>query len=361
MKILFGADLVPTENTEKYFIEGDVATLFGDIVPVIEGYDRFVVNLECALTDTDNKIKKMGPNIKASPKCVKGLLNAGVSDVLLSNNHTFDYGEVGLRDTMKALEEAGIPYTGVGENDTDSRKIYYIQKDGVRVAIVNVCEHEYSYALPDRIGANPFDPFITMQDIRAAKKNADQVVVIYHGGKEFCRYPSPRLVNLAHEMIYCGASVVLMQHSHCIGTYEEFEGGSILYGQGNLNFVWEDMDAGWEDAMLVGVDFSKTSAKVVFYPIVMKKHGVELAKGERNKEILLGFNKRIGEMKNGGWLTGWREFCFDSRRDYYVTKTGSTFTSDGEHEKEIFPHYLDCEAHTDVLRERFATWHKTLR
>ena len=361
MKILFGADLVPTENTEKYFIEGDARTLFGDVIPVIEQYDRFVINLECALTESDGAIKKMGPNLKASPKCVNGLLKSGVTDVLLSNNHTFDFGETGLRDTIKALDEAGIPYTGVGENDTDSRKIYYLEKDGVRVAIVNVCEHEYSYALPDRMGANPFDPFITMQDIRLAKKNADFVVVIYHGGKEFSRYPSPRLVNLAHEMVYCGASVILMQHSHCIGSFEEFEGASILYGQGNLNFVWENMSEGWEDAMLVGVDFSSAAPKVTFYPIVMNKHGVEIAQCERNKEILFGFSQRITEMKNGDWLKGWREFCFSPERDYYITKTSSTFTCDGEHEREIFPHYLDCEAHTDVLRERFATWHKTLR
>jgi poly-gamma-glutamate synthesis protein (capsule biosynthesis protein) len=335
--------------------------LFGDIIPIVKQYDRFVVNLECALTDSDGAITKKGPNLKASPKCVNGLIKSGVTDVLLSNNHTFDFGEVGLRDTMKALDEGGIPYTGVGENDTDSRKIYYLEKGGIRVAIVNVCEHEYSYALPDRMGTNPFDPFITMQDIREARKNAHYVVAVYHGGKEFSRYPSPRLVNLAHEMVYCGASVVLMQHSHCIGSYEEFEGGSILYGQGNLNFVWQGMEEGWETAMLVGVDFSAFVPKVTFYPIVMNEHGVELAKGDVNREILLSFNKRMVEMKNGEWYNGWREFCFDPKRDYYLTNTAKSFTEDGFHEKEIFPHYLDCEAHTDVLRERFATWHKTLR
>ena len=99
-----------------------------------------------------------------------------------------------------------------------------------------MCEHEYSYALKDRMGTNPYSPFDTMRDIKKAKENADYVVVIYHGGKEISRYPSPRLLEHCREMVLSGASVVLTQHSHCIGCYEEYEGGHILYGQGNLNY-----------------------------------------------------------------------------------------------------------------------------
>mgnify|MGYP003294594527 CR=1 FL=1 len=45
----------------------------------------------------------------------------------------------------------------------------YAKSKGKKIGIINVCEHEYTYALPNRPGANPFDPFLTMQDIRAAK------------------------------------------------------------------------------------------------------------------------------------------------------------------------------------------------
>jgi hypothetical protein len=79
-------------------------------------------------------------------------------------------------ECFAALDAAGLPYTGVGENDQDSRKIYYIDLgDGKKLGIVNVTEHEYSYALPNRCGCNPYDPYLTMQDIREAKKNADYV------------------------------------------------------------------------------------------------------------------------------------------------------------------------------------------
>ena len=241
MRILFGADLVPTETSEQLFIEGRVGELFGDVAKLIKAADRTIINLECALTRSDNGIKKFGPCLKADPKCADTLKKLGVTDVMLSNNHTFDFGIERLKDTMENLERVGLPYVGIGENDTESRKPYIIEQEGKKIGFINVCEHEYSYALPDRIGANPFDPFITMQDIRALRKKVDFVIVLYHGGKEHCHYPSPRLRNLCREMVLCGANVVITQHSHCIGCYEEYEGGHIVYGQGNFHFCWANM------------------------------------------------------------------------------------------------------------------------
>ena len=360
MKLLFGADLVPTGVTEENYVKGDARTLFGKVCDLAANMDRVIINLECALTESDGAIKKFGPNLKAKPECVNGLKALGVTEVLLSNNHTFDFGTQGFIDTMKALEDAGLPYTGVGENDTDSRKPYFIEEEGKRIAIINVCEHEYTYAIPTRMGANPFDPFLTMQDIRAAKAVSDFVIVVYHGGKEYCRYPSPRLVNLAHEMVLCGASAVLMQHSHCIGCYENFEGGHILYGQGNFNFVYpnEKLEE-WYTALLVELDIDK-GVDISFHPIVQTKVGCDLATGEKAAEILGAFAKRNEEMKDGRWQDGWHAFCMSPDREvYYRSLNDYAKPDDDGRNKELFAHFLDCEAHTDVWREINKTWNHT--
>ena len=52
-----------------------------------------------------------------------------------------------------------LSYFGIGENDTDSRKPYFIEADNKKIAIINVCEHEYTYALPNRAGASRLIPF----------------------------------------------------------------------------------------------------------------------------------------------------------------------------------------------------------
>ncbi|MBQ2719046.1 MAG: CapA family protein [Clostridia bacterium] len=359
MKILFGADLVPTEISEPLFIAGDTEKLFGDFLPIIKEADRFVVNLECALTESTNAITKCGPNLKAAPSCAETLVKLGVTDVMLSNNHTFDFGIEGLRDTMANLDRVGLPYTGVGENDTDSRKIYYFTVEDKRFAIVNVCEHEYSYALPDRMGTNPYDPYLTMHDIREAKKNSDITVVIYHGGKEHCRYPSPRLYRLCHEMVECGADVVLTQHSHCIGAYEQYEGGHILYGQGNMHFVKKVLPT-WETSLLVEMEVNGDDIKLNFYPMKqnVEEGSMYLPTGEEGAEIMNAFAERNEEMKNGKWQEGWATFC--ENNPYYKTALNNAFMPEAtERQQQSFPHYLDCEAHHDVLVYLYKTWHHT--
>ena len=358
MKLLIGADLVPTEHTEKLFIDKDVHTLFGDVCDHIKAADRFIINLECALTLHDVGIKKIGPCLKADPRCAAALKTVGVTDVMLSNNHIFDYGVKGLNDTVAALEGVGLPYSGIGENDTDSRKKYVIESCGKRIGIINVCEHEYSYALPDRMGANPFDPYLTMKDIRNLKGNTDHVVVLYHGGKEHCSYPSPRLRNLAQEMIDCGASVVIAQHSHCIGCYEKYNGGHIVYGQGNLHFCWNGMPNTWYSGLLIELDVDK-NVNIEFKPFIIGDNGISMAHGKDKDEILSAFEKRNEELKNGQWLQGWRDFCHSVAGVYEDALYSVARIEKAEDRTQLFSHYLDCEAHTDVWRELYPTWNAT--
>lgn len=359
MKLLFGADLVPTPITEKGFIEKNHKLVWGDIDTVVKDYDRFIVNLECALTREEKGIRKFGPCIKADPLCADSIKDFGVTDVMLANNHVFDFGKKGFVDTMENLDRVGIPYSGVGKNDEDSRKIYYIEDKDVKIAIVNVCEHEYSYALPDRMGTNPYVPFKTMRDIKNAKKNADHVIVIYHGGKEHSRYPSPRLMEHMREMVLSGASVVLTQHSHCIGCYEEYEGGHIVYGQGNLNFVAPTTRETWKTSLMVGVDVTKDSVKLDFHPIYQKEDGMELATGEKEKEIMDAFCARNEELKNGEWINGWNAFVkeMEGMYTYMLSPQYAIDFKNEEQGKQVFAHFIDCEAHLDVVRELYRSWH----
>ena len=365
MKLLLAADLVPTSVTEKYFEDADVRTLFGDVCYEAKKADRFIVNLECALTHSDGAIKKFGPNIKCTPECVNAIKKLGVTDVCLTNNHVFDCGIKGLRDTMAALDGAGLPYTGIGENDTDSRKIYYIENGDKKISIVNVCEHEYTDALPNRIGVNPFDPYLTMQDIREAKKNSDYLIVIYHGGKEYCRYPSPRIVKMCHEMVYNGADVVLLQHTHCIGCYEQFEGAHIVYGQGNLHFASLTPDAYpvWYTSIMVEVDFKGEHPTIKFYPLTLVNEAVHLSEGDEAKEIMDAFYARNEEMKNGKWLDGWRDFCHNSPYNYNYKWAIDIYNDpdapNNPRYREPLKHYLDTETHVDVMWELFKTANHT--
>ena len=358
MKLLFGADLVPTPITEKAFVEKDHKTVWGDIQSVVKEYDRFIVNLECALTTNDVAIKKFGPAIKADPRCAESIKDFGVTDVMLANNHVFDYGKKGFLETMESLEKAGLPYTGVGKDNVDCRKVYYIEDSSVKVAIVNVCEHEYSYALPNRMGTNPYEPFKTMREIKKAKENADHVIVVYHGGKEHSGYPSPRLLEHMREMDLSGASGVLTQHSHCVGCYEEYEGGHIVYGQGNLNFVVDTKRESWKTSLMVGVELNGDDVSLKFHPIYQTAVGMDVATGEKEKEIMSGFYARNEELKNGEWVKGWDNFCkeMEGMYRYMLSPDYAIDFKNPEQGEQVYAHFLDCEAHYDVIKHLYRSW-----
>lgn len=360
MKFLFCGDISPTVDTAAAFESGDVQALFGDTAQLFYDADVSIVNLECALADADSPIPKIGPALRAPTATAQTLAKLGVSYCALANNHVFDHGKAGIESTLKALEDAGIGYTGFGEDEVGSNRDLILEGSGETVCIMAVCEHEYSYALPDRMGARAFDEFETPLQVREAKEKFDRVVVLYHGGKEQCRYPSPRLRKACHAMAKSGADVILCQHSHCVGCYEQLDGCHILYGQGNFHFVKESCRKmpGWFDCLAVRYD-SKTNA-MDFVPVEVKTAvGIGFAEGEAKEQLLADFAARNRALVDGTWLAGWREFCESKREDYTrIARLAFTDTEDPK-APERFAHYLDCEAHLDVWKELFQTYNKT--
>lgn len=351
MRLLLLGDICPTDTTAPYFKKKDYDTLFADSLSIFKEADYTVANLECAITEGEKRIKKFGPHLKAPYETAEVMKKIGVDCVGLSNNHVFDFGTQGIRDTIKALNDNGIAYTGFGDNYEDSRKDFIIEKNGERIAVITVCEHEYSCALENRMGSRPYDEYDTMEDIRKAKENSDKVIVFYHGGKEHCRYPSPRLHKVCRAMVKNGADVVLCQHSHCIGSYENYEGGHILYGQGNYHFVWPfDLDS-WHTSLAVHYD-TKTN-EIAFTPIKNTENGIRLANSEEKETIMSKFEARNKNLLNGEWLRGWREFCETLKEDYTQAITNAYTENSTQLQDDLFSHFLHCEAHSDIWRELF--------
>ena len=158
-------------------------------------------------------------------------------------------------------------------------------------------------------------------------------------------------------MVDFGADVVITQHSHCIGCYENYDGGHIVHGQGNFHFCMNGMKEGWYSSLLLELDITD-KIDIRFHPIVCKENGIDLAKETKREEIMKSFYERNEELKNGKWQDGWHEFCL-SVKDFYLRVVSECTESDTERQKEFFAHYLDCEAHTDVWRELFPTWNST--
>ena len=358
MKLLLLGDVVANDFTRSIWKEKNKEALFGDALSLFEGNDLTFVNLECAITDSTDGIPKFGPCLASPVEVAEVLSDIGVDVCGLSNNHVFDFGPQGVADTIAALEKNNIAYTGFGKDYEDSRRNFVFEKDGKTVCIITVCEHEYSYALEDRMGSRPWDEFDTIEDVRAAKALYDRVIVIYHGGKELCRYPSPRLRRLGRALVRAGADVVLGQHSHCISAYEKYEGGHILYGQGNFHFIKPQHPFdGWHSGLAVKYDTE--SGEIEFIPCQNTQTGITLALGESKDEIMNAFYLRNSHLSTDEWKEGWHKFCVENKASYERAISKACVEGSTERDNGFFAHYLDCEAHTDVWRELFPTYNQT--
>ena len=122
MKLVICGDMSVTDESRELFDTADSEKAFNDAVGIFQSADRCIVNLECALTESDKEIKKFGPCLKGPASTAETLKKAGVTECALSNNHIFDFGKKGLSDTIYVLDEVGLAWFGVGENYEESRK-----------------------------------------------------------------------------------------------------------------------------------------------------------------------------------------------------------------------------------------------
>ena len=347
MKLSICGDVSTTYSAEL-FRSLDIKALFGDVPEVLSDSDRVLINLECALTEKETPINKKGPNLKGPLDTAKALKAIGATDLSISNNHIMDYGIPGVTDTKNIITELGLNYTGFGDNYEDSRRDLIMELEGKRIAIISVCEHEYCYALENRMGARPYDPYDTLEDVRSAREVCDHVIVLYHGGKEQSPYPSPRLRKLCQAMIKCGADVVLCQHSHCIGCYENYKDGHILYGQGNFHFTGRVDHPHWQSGLIVHLDITE-KVDISFTPVVVKGLGIDLAKGEEYDSLMAMLDEQSKNLHNGVWLEKWDEFC-QSTKERYLGNIARVFTENAEPaDSELFCGRMHCEAHKDVI------------
>lgn len=161
------------------------------------------------------------------------LLDAGFKVVSLKNNHSLDYGEAGLEDTIRELDRVGIKYVSI-KNPTTSIKI----KDK-NIGI---------------LGLSSTKPWETISDYNFIKKNIEKlktendfVIVLFHGGNEGSDKTSVPyeieytgtenrgdVAKVAYTAIDSGADLVLGAGPHVLRKVEVYKNKTIAYSLGNF-------------------------------------------------------------------------------------------------------------------------------
>lgn len=303
-RLLIGADFVPTLRNIDAFAAGDGEALVGpELLALVQGADYAVFNLEVPLTDIEAPITKCGPCLIAPTNTVAGLKAVNPWAFTLANNHIMDQGAGGLQATMDALDRVGLQYFGAGGNLASAKEPLIVDLRGLTVGIYSCVEHEFSVAGASTPGAAPYDPLESFDDVRELAGRCDYAIVLYHGGKEHYRYPSPQLRRRCRKFAECGAQLVVCQHSHCVGCKERWGGSTIVYGQGN--FLFDDVGCEdnecWQTGLLIDLEFGD-KISVGYHPLVKNGPSVRLATGAEAQNLLDAFNKRSSEIEEDGFV-----------------------------------------------------------
>jgi poly-gamma-glutamate synthesis protein (capsule biosynthesis protein) len=138
---------------------------FTRIIELIRNADVGFTNLEMLFHDYEPYASAAsgGTYMRAEPALVKDLVWAGFDMVARANNHTGDYGVLGMDLTTKYVAEAGLLQAGVGQSLPEAREAKFLETPKGRVALISVASTfpDSSRAgktrgdMPARPGLNP--------------------------------------------------------------------------------------------------------------------------------------------------------------------------------------------------------------
>lgn len=317
MKIIIGGDLVPTKNNINEFEAGNISNLLNNnIKKYWFNSDLRIFNLETPLVNNESPIKKSGPHLSASRKSINGIKKLNPSLISMANNHIMDHGYNGYKSTIELLKKNDLSYVGIGSNIKSASQSFMFEKEGERIGIYSCAEHEFTIATKNKEGANPFDPLESLDHISQLSKKTDFVIVLYHGLKEHYRYPTPEVQKVCRKMVDKGADLILCQHSHCIGSFEKYKGGTILYGQGNFIFNKKDNEF-WNTGLLVELVIEKNNYNVNFIPFKTNSIGIQCLNNEEKNKIMNSFYKRSIKIKDKDFVENkYKKFASKNINNY---------------------------------------------
>lgn len=296
MKILVSGDFVPRNRIAFQVEKGDYSCL-DNVIPLVQAADYAIVNFESPVViHTAKPIDKTGPNLRCTEQAMECIAQTGFKCVTLANNHFRDQGQVGVEDTLAVCQKYGIDYVGGGKDIFEAQKVLYKTINGQTLAIINVCENEWSIASNNHGGSAPLNLVRNYYDIQEARKQANHILVIVHGGIEGYQYPTPRMQETYRFLIDAGADAVVNHHQHCFSGYEEYNGKPIFYGLGNFCFDNNSNSILWQQGYLVNLSFERETIgySIVPYTQCGSVPAVVLLKDEE----LNGFNKKLFDINS---------------------------------------------------------------
>ncbi|CAN5622504.1 hypothetical protein BH23CHL2_BH23CHL2_06110 [soil metagenome] len=231
----------------------DFASPFRAIADELHKADLTIGDLECSLSDSFPQPERTEPHtfrFKTGTVTVEGLKLADIDILSRANNHSFDFGPVGMVDTSRTLVEAGIKHFGIGQNLEEARRPVIATVGDLSFAFLgyNGISDKFDGATADSPGTSPLIEAYVREDIQRAAAEGHIVIPFFHWGIEYVALPNEEQRHFARLAIDAGAAVVIGSHPHWVQAVEIYRGKPIIYSLGNSVF-----DQAWSRETMEGV------------------------------------------------------------------------------------------------------------
>lgn len=266
--------------------EKTAGAVFTDTMPILQNNDFTIGNLECVVTNRNLRTPKTY-NFKIKSSALPYLKEAGFDYLMLTNNHSYDYGEDGFKDTLAAVKAEGFATSGAGLNDTEAKQFYHTTLNGQKYSVLSIGAFPVEYsgfngkkqasATEKRAGILWMDDSI-IDMVRKEKEDGYIVIINCHAGTEYVKRPNATQTSFYKKLCDAGADVIFGSHPHILQHIEMYNGSLIVWSLGNYIFPGMDLMPGATDTMIVRTGFygdkllyyEKYPAKIKNKTVVLK-------------------------------------------------------------------------------------------
>lgn len=290
--IAFVGDMMFGPRTRDAALANAPERVWGDVLPLLQQADAVIANLECPLTRATSPWARSWKTVKmrGEPETIGLLAAANIRCVAFANNHTLDYEEEGLRETLDLLHAAGIAQAGAGLDAASAAAPALLHVAGLRVAVLALTDTMRAYgAGPHRPGTNharideatldAVGAQVAALRAASATDRADLVIASVHWGPNLRWWPPRRFRRFARGLIDRGVDIFHGHSAHVLQPIEVRGTGVILYDTGDfVDGVWWVPAVPRYPACLFLVDIAGTTVRAVrAVPLALEPGRVRLA------------------------------------------------------------------------------------
>ena len=149
LRLVFVGDVMLDDGPGRTIAAG--GDPLGPFAAELRDADFTLGNLECPIAESGSALDNKLFAFRAHPRVIE-VLRGRLDAVSLANNHSGDFGKAAFVETMDRLDAAGIPYFGGGRELAAAHRPLWIERKGLRIAVLGTTSTSRVPSRPGRTG-----------------------------------------------------------------------------------------------------------------------------------------------------------------------------------------------------------------